>query len=205
MAGENTARDFNNQEALENARKQEPGQTHPSDLHVPHAADENVRYGENNNDSQNNDSRVGSLAQIKETAKLAKNVAGVAAGSPGAAIALGEDALSLWKQVDFMGDMPFAAALGAAILKDLIDIPTFETIILPVLFSMLCSIFIFMMILLTGSSGKKKIAKTIFKKIGVLLGGGVADSIPGLSVFPIETFTVILIYVLTLIERKSSK
>ncbi|EKD46828.1 MAG: hypothetical protein ACD_67C00055G0009 [uncultured bacterium] len=171
---------------------------------MPQAADEGVKYGKSNEEQKGSEnSHVDRLAEAREAAKIAKNVAGVAAGSPGAALALSKDALSMWKQIDFMGDMPFVAAMGAAILKDVVDLGTFETIVLPVLFSMLCSIFIFMMMLLTGSNGKKKNSNVMLKKIGILLGGGVADSL--ISFLPIETVTVGMIYAMTLIERKSSK
>jgi hypothetical protein len=80
-----------------------------------------------------------------------------------------------------------------------------ETVVLSILFWALCSIFIFMMMLLVGSSGKKKGANKFVKKILFLISGGVADSIPGVDFLPIETLTVAAIYVLELMERKNAQ
>lgn len=113
-----------------------------------------------------------------------------------------KDASSLLKQMDIFTDMPFVLALGAALLKDLIDLVAAETIIFSVLFSILCSIFIAMMLLIAGASGKRKSSKQTVKKILSLLAGGIADSIPGIDFLPIESVTVVVIYVLTLMERK---
>lgn len=113
--------------------------------------------------------------------------------------------IALLKQVRFLADMPFAAALGVAMLKDLVDLATWGTVVLPFVFSALCSIFIFMMLLLVGASRKRKGASNMLKMIGVLAAGGIVDSIPGLNILPIETITVFAIYVLVLIERKNTQ
>ncbi|HPN54625.1 MAG TPA: hypothetical protein PLB52_01700 [Candidatus Moranbacteria bacterium] len=109
------------------------------------------------------------------------------------------------KHVDFLKDMPFIAAAMFALLKDILDFIFNETIILGMLFSILCSIFIFMMLWLAGSSRKQKRAKGFVKKAVILIGGGIADSLPGLGFLPIETLTVFLIYITVLSERASEK
>ena len=112
-------------------------------------------------------------------------------------------AFSALKQVNLLKDMPFVCAFGFAILKDILDLVFAPTIILSMVFSILCSIFIFMMLLLAGSSGKRKAASG-FMKGGILIGGGIADSIPGVDFFPVETITVGIIYFMTLSERASA-
>lgn len=111
---------------------------------------------------------------------------------------------SVLKKIDFSKDIPFFCAFGFAILKDILDIVFTGTgglIPLSMLFSILCSIFIFMMLLLAGSSGKKGMASGLLKKGGFLIGGGVVDAMPGVGMFPAETATVGVIYCMTLSER----
>ena len=189
-------------EALAEARNKDPQtlkreQSHPSDLHV---RQNQARSASEENSDSDGDNHIDRLAQVRksglgESIKTAKDLAEVA--SP-------MGALSLLKQVHFFADMPYVAAMGAALLKDLLDIVTFETIVLPIVFSALCTIFIFMMMLLAGSGGRKKAANSILKKGALLVGGGVADAIPGIDFFPIETITVMMVYVMELIERKNA-
>ena len=61
-----------------------------------------------------------------------------------------------------------------------------------------------MMLLLAGSSGKKKGASKFIQKGLAILGGGIADSIPGLDFLPIETISVLAVYYMTLVERKDA-
>lgn len=208
----NTARDYSNN--LDQARLASPSQFHApqaadADInygksgirnHASGAADTGIEYGEKkegNNSDRLNDARKNTVksGSDEDIANKAKAIAETATPM---------GAASLLKQIEFMGDMPFAAAMGAALLKDLFDMVTFETIILPILFSTLCSIFIFMMLLLVGSSGKRKSVNALLKKMGFLVAGGVADSIPGIDFFPIESITVAIIYLLTLIERRDA-
>lgn len=135
-----------------------------------------------------------SFSEVKNAMKSAKKIT---AGS--------KVAVSMVKEVNFLLDMPFFAAFGAALLKDLFDLVDFATVILPFLFSMLCGIFIFMMLLLAGAGGKKNAAKRILNKVLTTLGGSLADGIPGLDLFPIETATVLVIYLMTLKERAEDR
>ncbi|NTW26898.1 MAG: hypothetical protein HGA36_01095 [Candidatus Moranbacteria bacterium] len=191
-------------EALEEARNRDlqmpnAQQSHPADLHM-HGATDN--YSQN---SQSGD-HVGSLAAARKSGgnlQSIKNAANMAKSVAETATPMG--ALSLFKQIDFLGDMPFVAALGAALLKDLLDFVAGPTVVLSILFSALCSIFIFMMMLLAGANGKKKGASKFLSKLGILGVGGIADSIPGVDFLPIESITVAAIYVLTLLERKNAQ
>lgn len=111
---------------------------------------------------------------------------------------------SVLKKIDFSKDIPFFCAFGFAILKDILDIVfTASVALMPlsILFSILCSIFIFMMLMLAGSNGKRKGAQGLVKKGLTLMAGGVIDSIPGVDAFPAETATVGVIYYMTLAER----
>ena len=108
---------------------------------------------------------------------------------------------SLLKKIDFLKDIPFFCAFGFAMLKDLLDLVFAPTVILSILFSILCSIFIFMMLMLAGSGGGKGMVSGLLKKGGFIMGGGVIDSLPGVDFFPAETVTVGIIYFMTLAER----
>lgn len=123
-----------------------------------------------------------------------------------AAVATPAGAFSLLKQINLLSDMPYVAAIGAAILKDLLDLvfigslPGVGTAI-----TICCSIFIFMMMILVGGRGKKGVASGIAKRAGVLLGGTLVEFMPGIDFFPVETATVLIIYVMTLSERKNAQ
>lgn len=173
---------YKRKDALEASRRQAVG---PDDFHAPQ---ENGGH----DDIPKEYSRAISEARRnpKSAVKNARNILSAA---------------SLWKYVEPISDLPFAAALGGAMLKDLLDLATFETVILPMIFSMLCSIFIFMMLLLAGAGGKRKTANKILQKILIIIGGGMVDGIPGLDFLPIETITVIIIYMLTLMERRDAE
>lgn len=110
---------------------------------------------------------------------------------------------SLLTKASIFKDLPFACAYCFAILKDSLDLVFGITVIVPILFSIFCSIFIYMMMLLAGSTGKKNSIVRSLKWI-VLIGGGLADSFPGAAFFPIATLTVTIIYVLTLSERSNN-
>lgn len=193
---------FHDRQKADNYDSQMPNttQSRPSDLHIPsHGIADNHHSDQGRanalGDARENEKKEGAMNRFKNTANIAKTVAETATPI---------GALSLFKQIDFLGDMPFVAAIGAALLKDLLDSVAGPTVVLSILFSALCSIFIFMMLLLVGSHGKKKGTNNLLKKIGILGAGGIADSIPGIDFLPIETLTVAVIYFLTLVERKNA-
>jgi hypothetical protein len=178
-------------ERLNNARL--VGQDSPADFHVPKngAADNYSQKNESDGHEERlNNAREGSVSgamnKVRDIASLATPMG----------------AFSVLKQIKFLADLPYAAALGAAILKDLLDLvfigslPGVGTVI-----TILCSIFIFMMMLLVGSGNKKKAVSGMFKKGGLILGGTLVEFLPGLDFLPIETLTVAGIYYLTLVER----
>lgn len=109
------------------------------------------------------------------------------------------------KEIDLMKDMPFVAAFMVALLKDILDFVFFSTVVIPMLFSMLCSIFIFMMMVLASFGEKGGLGKSLNKKIISLLGGAVTEFLPGLSFAPAASISVLAIYVMTLSDRANSK
>lgn len=182
---------MNNAERLNNARL--VGQNSPADFHVPKngAADNYSQKNEGNSHEERlynarRSSVGGAINKAKDVASLATPVG----------------AFSLLGQIKFLADIPYAAALGAAILKDLLDLvfigslPGVGTVI-----TILCSIFIFMMMLIVGSGDKKKAFSGMFKKVGLIFGGTLVEFLPGLDFLPVETLTVAGIYYLTLTER----
>lgn len=115
-------------------------------------------------------------------------------------------AFSLWSQVSIFEDIPYVIAFGAAILKDALDLafigslPGIGTVI-----TICASILIFFMMLLSGAGQKKKMAKGMIKKGLTLIGGTIAEMIGfGLNFFPIETATVLLVYLMELADRKKA-
>ena len=151
-------------------------------------ADINDSHAENLANARNNSWNSSASGAVNDAKNLAK------AATPAGAF-------SALKQANLLKDMPFICAFGFAILKDLLDLVFAPTIILSMLFSILCSIFIFMMLMLAGSSGKRKGAQSLIKKGIPLISGGIMDSIPGLDFLPIETVTVGIIYYMALSER----
>lgn len=110
---------------------------------------------------------------------------------------------SVTKQIDFSRDWSYFLAEFAAMGKDVLDfaivgaLPAIGTAI-----TLCVSIFIGMMMFFASFGGKGKIAKSIGKKIGVLIAGTIAEAfLFGLNFLPIESITVIVIYVMALIER----
>ena len=203
----NAAIDYEKQNALNNARMEPP---RAENFRVPQSgrADNYLQEGQADNYA-NEDGGGEDHASRLDAARnrMAKSDAAKSKDALGdaAELATPMGAFSLLKNIDPMKDMPYAAALLAAIAKDVITLATFETVILPIIFSALCSIFIFMMLLLVGSSGKRKGANALLKKGLFLLGGGIFGSIPGLDIFPFETLTVGIIYYMELSERKHAK
>lgn len=138
------------------------------------------------------------IAQAKKMAGMAKSLSSVATPL---AVA------SLLKYVDWFKDWLYMIALMFAIAKDLIDfvgvgsLPALGTVI-----SICCSIMIFLLMLLAGSSGKARFAKKYMNKFIVLIAGTLAEAVLfGLNFLPIETATVIVIYIMVLVERKQEK
>jgi hypothetical protein len=132
-----------------------------------------------------------------------------AAGSGGGAVNVAKrispwQVFALLKQASLLRDMPFVAALMFALLKDLLDLIFNETVILGILFSILCCIFVYMMMLLAGFNDGLMVANGLTKGI-MLIGGGITDSLPGIGFAPVATMTVMTIYILTLSDRANAE
>ena len=221
---ENTAIDIKKQDALNSARMQPTG---ANDFNVPKNGSANnylqdsggmdhLQNGRANNylqngsadnssDKSDQNNHVDRLAESRRKSNISdahkeKNAIGdaIEASTP-------MGAFSLLKQINPLTDMPYIAAIGAALAKDLITLATFETVILPVVLSALCTIFVFMMLALVGANGKRKAANAIYKKLLILVAFGILGTIPGLDIFPEETAGVIIVYLMTLSERKHAE
>jgi hypothetical protein len=131
---------------------------------------------------------------------------------PGAVrAALASTPASLKKYIDWGTDWPYVAALFVALLKDILDfvgvgsLPAIGTVV-----TIICSIFIFfMMLLVPGSQGKRKMAVAFLKSpIGryvLLLLGSIVEMIFGIDFLPVETAVVLVAYWMLLSERKESE
>jgi len=117
---------------------------------------------------------------------------------------------SLMKHIDPFMDWLFGIALAFAILKDVLDILNTALIaaggvgwFLIMLFTGACSLAIFFIMLITGASGKVGMAKGIAKRIVALFVATGAEMIPGIGLLPMESIVVMVIFWMTLAERKT--
>jgi hypothetical protein len=116
---------------------------------------------------------------------------------------------SLLKYIELGSDWPYAPAFFVAMLKDLLDfvgigsLPAIGTVV-----TIICSIFIFFMMLLAGGSKKGRAAKALLKgPMGrfLLLGAGtIVEMIFGIDFLPVETAVVVIAYWMLLGERKET-
>lgn len=221
MGNGNAAIDYDRMEALDAARMQPPkaedfnvSQRDYSNnyFRVPqsgHSDNYNQQTDKNENNEQSHTerlekARVGNLTKSK--IEKAKNITNLT--TP-----LG--AVSLLGQINFLSDIPYAAALGAAMLKDLVDLafigslPGIGTVI-----TICCSIFIAMMFFLAGiSEGTIKKArrlakgkafqKTVIRMLAIITGTTI-EFLPGIDFFPVESAIVVIVYTWTLMDRKNS-
>jgi hypothetical protein len=118
--------------------------------------------------------------------------------------------LSLAKQIQPGNDWPYILAFFVAVLKDLLDfvgIGSFPAIGSAV--SIICSIFIFFMMLLAGSGKRGRAARALLKgPMGrfLLLGAGtLVEMLFGLNFLPVETAVVAGAYWMLLNERRMSQ
>ena len=77
------------------------------------------------------------------------------------------------------------------------------TVILGIILTILCFIFVYMMMQLAGFNEGLMVANGMTKGI-VLIGGGVTDSLPGVGFAPAATMTVMTIYLITLSDRANA-
>lgn len=113
-----------------------------------------------------------------------------------------QEALSLLRQVRWMSDAPYAFAIGASALKDILDLVGIGS--LPAIgtaLSICVSIFIFMMMLLAGASSKSRMTKGFVQRALVLGGGTTVEAFMfGLNFVPVQTLTALGVYLITLKE-----
>lgn len=104
----------------------------------------------------------------------------------------------MWRYLNPFMDWLYGIALALAILKDILDftglgsLPLIGTVI-----TLMVSLFIFMVMFLTGSGAKRKMAR-----YSILMGGTLVEFIFGIDFLPIETLIVILVFRITLQERQ---
>ena len=112
---------------------------------------------------------------------------------------------SLSAQFDPFMDWLFGIALIFAIIKDILDLINNALIaaggigeILIIIFTIAVSLIITFVMLLTGSSGKKG----LLKKFSLMIGTGLVETLPAIDLLPIESILVVILFWLTLTERK---
>lgn len=116
---------------------------------------------------------------------------------------------ALMAHIDPFMDWLFGIALIFAIIKDVLDYvdTALDAIggvgeILIIITTLICSMAIGFIMLLTGSNGKTKMARTIIRRFLILVGGTIIEFIPGVDLLPIESLVVIVVVWMTLVERK---
>lgn len=121
------------------------------------------------------------------------------------------ESFTLLKYLDPFMDWLFGIALIFAVLKDIFDIINNALVaaggvgwLLIIIFTTFCSLIIFFIMLITGASGKTKIARNIAKRIALLIATTLAEYLPAIDLLPLETLVVIIIFYMTLKERKNS-
>lgn len=116
---------------------------------------------------------------------------------------------SLLKYIHPFIDWLFGVAISLAILKDTLDIP--DTALIPVLgigeiitiiLTFFISIIIFVIIIITGSAGRARVAKNTIKKLIAIISTGLIEIIPAIDLLPMETILVIATFWMTLKERQ---
>ncbi|MDQ1283819.1 MAG: hypothetical protein QG620_167 [Patescibacteria group bacterium] len=115
--------------------------------------------------------------------------------------------LSLLFQISIFSDWMYGLAIFAAVLKDIIDftglgsLPGIGTVI-----TFCISIFIgFMMLLGSFTNGAGRRHQKIIKSWLILLGGTTIEMLFGLNFLPVETLTVLSVYVLYLAGKKQAR
>lgn len=114
---------------------------------------------------------------------------------------------SLMLQIKPMKDWTYGLALFAAIFKDIVDLieGTIVLYAVVVVVGFCVSIFIGLMMLLANSMEEKKHNRKMTKRWITLFLGTAAEILIGVNFIPMETLTVLLIYAMTLQDRKEAK
>ncbi len=148
--------------------------------------------------------RTGKQAAEYNRARLAEaRQASTPAGQAKLALKGAKIAISLMNYIDPFWDWIFGIALSFAILKDIVDLVGLGSLpVIGTLITFFASSIIFFALLLAGGGGKKK---RWAKKYGILIAGTIIEFIFGIDFLPIETCVVIIVYGLTLMERRESE
>jgi len=127
-------------------------------------------------------------------------------GATGGAIMV---AYSFLKEVNWMIDWMIGVPLLLAILKDVVD--WMGLAILPGINDLIVwciSILTTLVMIFLGASGartKVKVANSLVKKAITIIGGTICEELPGIDFLPIMTLTVLVAYILVLLDRKQEK
>jgi hypothetical protein len=125
-----------------------------------------------------------------------------------------KNAGSLLSNVQILSDMPYFVALGAAMLKDLLDLIFVGSLpLIGTAITVCCSIFIAMMLFLAGTNSKtgkkarrlaksKTFQKTMIRMLALIFGT-VIEFVPGVDFFPVESMIVGIIYFWELRDRRN--
>lgn len=102
-------------------------------------------------------------------------------------------------------DLFFLVAFAVAFVKDLLDwigigsLPAIGTVV-----TLVASFCIWAAMTIAGASSMIKNRKGVIKKYAVLAGGTIAEMLFGLNFIPIETIIVVVIFYLSLVERRAA-
>lgn len=114
--------------------------------------------------------------------------------------------VSLIKYFDPFMDWLYGIALALAIIKDILDyagigsLPAIGTIV-----TFIVSFTIGMIMFITGSAKRKRETTSLLKsRYGSLVAGTIVEMIFGINFLPIETLLVIVVFYLTLDERREA-
>lgn len=101
-------------------------------------------------------------------------------------------------------DWLFGIALALALLKDILDITLIGSIpVLGTAITLMISLTIALIMIITGSAQKVKISK-FAKRYVVLIGGTLIEMVFGIDFMPVETAVIIIIFYMTLKQRKEA-
>jgi hypothetical protein len=99
-------------------------------------------------------------------------------------------------------DWLYGIALTLAIFKDLLDAVSLG--ILGLITTFFISFIIWMIMFLTGSGLKRKVAKYVIRRYGALIIASLFEMLLGVNILPGTTLMVVIVFYLTLQERRAA-
>lgn len=134
--------------------------------------------------------------QYAENLNRARSLAKDIPKTPRAAL---KEVASLLTQLNPFMDWLYGIALALALLKDILDFTLIGSLpVIGTVITIMISLSIGFIMLLTGSFFSARWAR----RLGVLLAGTGVELFFGLNFFPIETFIVVMVFHMTLKQRK---